>query len=124
MTQKERLIKLISDMQIGGVKLDTHNSCLDYFSNEKLANHLLHNGVIVPPCNVGDKIYFVCGYNMAEYEVYKMEYDCLFWRIYGQNNTYVIEHREFVFFDERIGKTVFLAREEAEKALKEREKYV
>lgn len=115
---RDRLIELIRKSGC----VDTWNYHADEFKEpnpiEELADHLLKNGVIVPPCKVGDTVYFVCGYNMAEYKVYKMEYDCLFWRIYGQNNTYVIEHREFVFFDERIGKTVFLKREEAEKALK------
>lgn len=85
------------------------------------ADALIANGVILPPCWIGDKIYFVCGYNMAEYTIERIEYDLHFWQFHCENPAYSIEHREFSFFDERIGKTVFLTKEDAEKALKERE---
>ena len=82
-----------------------------------IADYLLANGVIVPPCKVGDTLYdiseFVADYacpemyeikdNMMSFEKYKGEYrftyDCCY------------------IYPEEIGKTVFLTREEAEKAL-------
>lgn len=45
MTERERLIELISQVQyMGGLE-------------GKLADHLLSNGVIVPPCKVGQTVY-------------------------------------------------------------------
>lgn len=115
---RERLIELIDRYTEGHLE----NICQPY-GTDGLADYLLENGVVVPPCWIGDKIYFVCGYNIAEYTVERAEYDLIFWQFHCENPHYVIEHREFSFFDERIGKTVFLTREEAEKAaLKEREK--
>ena len=68
----------------------------------------------MPPCWVGDIIFFVCGYNMAEYTIKKVEYDGLFWQFHCENPEYAAGHRFFSFFDERIGKTVFLNRKDAE----------
>ena len=45
---RDRLIKLIKDI--------VH----PYFA-ETLADHLLANGVIVPPCKVGDTVYYLGG---------------------------------------------------------------
>lgn len=72
----------------------------------KLADYLLEHGVVVPQCKVGDTVYQID----AE-RVFKSKVKAF---------VYVTEN---IAFDERaIGKTVFLTREEAEKALKERTK--
>ena len=69
------------------------------------ADHLLANGVIVPPCKVGDKVY---------------QYDTA-GDIYESEITQIVYDTKFIAFDERaIGKTVFLTLEEAENALAER----
>lgn len=84
------------------------------------ADALLENGVIVPPCKVGDTVYipydecngYGCPY-MGDYGNWRCKYK-------GQD-------RCKPFIDERpfelsmlndLGKTVFLSREAAEKALK------
>ena len=65
----------------------------------------LLNGIILPPCRVGDVVYQVD----AE-------------RIYPSVVKAVIYDTDGIAFDERaIGKTVFLTREEAEAKLRERE---
>lgn len=72
---------------------------------EKLADYLLANGVIVPPCKVGDKIYQLD----TAGDIYESEL------------TQIIYNTKGIAFDERaIGKTVFLTKEEAEQALAER----
>ena len=73
---------------------------------EKLAAWLRENGVIVPPCKVGDTVYQIdTAGNIYESKIIKTIYDT-----YG------------IAFDERaIGKSIFLTREEVEKALAERE---
>ena len=63
---------------------------------EYLADYLISNGVVVLPCNVGDTIY----------HLYPM-----------------IADRNGMFRADEINKTVFLTREEAEKALLERKSY-
>ena len=71
------------------------------------------------PCKIGDKMYFVCGSNIAEYEVYKIEYDFMFFRLYGENPNYVIEHREFVAMYPNPSQTIFFTKEQAERKLRE-----
>ena len=46
MTDRERLIELC----------DTNNGWVDEVPAEKFADYLLANGVIVPPCKVGDTV--------------------------------------------------------------------
>ena len=114
---KERLVELISQVQyMGGLEC-------------RLADHLLAEGVIVPPVSiVGQTVYLSWIYDgvkgIACLEVthiitdYKKSYirtdfatdDEGFWEKYNGG--------QFDFED--FGKTVFLTREEAEKALRER----
>lgn len=94
-------------------------------SNHGLADYLLANGVIVLPCAVGDTVYFgCCGYHdSAEIDgVHIDEQGISFtWVQYdvGVDITELWDEGDFDIED--IGKTVFLSREEAEKALAERE---
>ena len=120
MTQKERLVELIKQYMVG---FSTTNC-------EKLAEYLIHNGVIVPPCKVGDTVYFVAGYEtkdcrlihkVIELEVcdVSMSNDGEIWldtvEIMGEGtNDRVLNTLDF-------GIDAFLARKEAEQALKERE---
>lgn len=68
---------------------------------EVIAEYLLANGVIVPPCKVGDKVYQTDGVRVYESTIRNI--------VYETNGT---------AFDERaIGRSIFLTREEAEKAL-------
>lgn len=73
MTDRDRLIELISRVQyLGGLE-------------EKVADYLLANGVIVPPCKVGDTVWIklICGlkednspiFEMEKGQVYKIEVD-------------------------------------------------
>ena len=49
MNSRDRLIELISKVQyMGGLE-------------SKLADYLIENGVIVPPCKVGDTVYYITG---------------------------------------------------------------
>ena len=85
---------------------------------EVVADYLLDNGVIVPPCKVGDTVYSIV--------------EGISFVLVGEVYEYVVGREHFVFRSTRkgyftldfteidIGKTVFLTREEAEKALAER----
>lgn len=120
MTQREKLIRLISDMQDGGNRQGDHVMHTGFISNEKLADYLLHNGVIVPPCKVGDTVWFetykknatVC-VGVQPHKVDRIDVIC----VCDIKNLVETNIREWEF-----GHSVFLTREEAEKALKERGK--
>ncbi|MBO5967682.1 MAG: hypothetical protein J6S14_04185 [Clostridia bacterium] len=96
---------------------------LDRCQIETIADHLIANGVIVPPCKVGDTVYWLNFYNdlmlyrdkyyeaeVTRIVVTKYGVSCVI-RVRGEHATYEIPDVEF-------GKTVFLTREEAEQALK------
>jgi hypothetical protein len=90
---------------------------------EEIADHLLAEGVIVPPCKVGQTVYVVndLTHGIAEGFVSKLEYNRYTtpqeWITVNANDSmfgwYEKKHR----IDRVFGKTVFLTREEAEKAL-------
>ncbi len=64
MTERERLIKLIKHC----------TSCEQCF-DEDIADHLLANGVIVPPCKVGDVVYVIKRCRCGKPENYELQ-DC------------------------------------------------
>ena len=118
MTDRERLAELISKVQyLGGLE-------------QKVADYLLANGVIVPPCKVGDVLYSnvrYSGYYMRQKDA-PYSYKVCFIGIndhkpHGGGFVNVVhENGSMLQFEfSQIGKTVFLTKEEAEKALKERE---
>ena len=92
---RERLIEILSKPIYPKVGVDPA---------EVVADYLLDNGVIVPPCKVGDKVYQTDGTRIYESEVRKIIYDT----------------GHIAFDEDAIGKSVFLSRDEAEKALAER----
>lgn len=111
---RERLIELLekADETVIGFSIDGDIGIL--------ADHLLANGVIVPPVKVGDTVYGIaqpCGGCKAFNEVMTEEYLKMCQKC---DQFEIIE----VAFDYELipewGKTVFLTREEAEKALAER----
>lgn len=133
--QRKRLIELLSQPIFPKIDVDPA---------EIVADYLLDNGVIVPPCKVGDTVYEVSNNTHACH-------DCKYYSdFYGMDaicdkdndiRTYPQYSEEPLcdqqFFDitelqpsidwifshrDRFGKTVFLTREEAEKALAERSK--
>ena len=113
MTDRERLIEKI--------KLSEKQELLDFLTAdldeaidmsggtqfngtvEHLADYLLEHGVIVLPCKVGD---ILCCESAIKGHIAYLKAPDLAW---------IVENREL------FGKEIFLTREEAEKALKERE---
>lgn len=97
---------------------------------EKLADHLLDNDIVVPPCKVGEKVYHIrqttCENIDGSYTL------CEFYRHSGDDlcalpkgkcpHKYriaecIVSMDNLLIVTEKWGKTVFLTREEAEKAL-------
>lgn len=82
-----------------------------------MADYLLAEGVIVPPCKVGQDGYWVTSHGIVPVIFDKI--------LLSVSNEWKVRARYFVketayFLFEDFGKTVFLTREEAEKALAER----
>lgn len=119
---KSRLIELLRD-----ARKNTKGANCDLEREHLFADYLLANGVIVPPCKVGDDVYIPWHYNgtrgIAYFEVTHIIMDCKesyvktdfatddegFWDLCNGGKFY---------FDD-FGKTIFLTKKEAEKALKE-----
>ena len=84
----------------------------------EVADILLENGAIIPPCKVGDKVYLFIDWGY-EIEIEEKEVGAI--SIQGTNDSSKELWEDFrggligTFAD--IGKTVFLTREDAEKAL-------
>ena len=106
--------------------------------SEMVADFLLENGVIVPPVKMGDIVYidnaphnvvhitieedgisYCAKYDCDEYECCK---ECPFAKEISFGEVIMCEGNEYhEFTASDIGKTVFLTREEAEKALAEKD---
>ena len=106
MNDRDRLIELIE--QAEGLKNN------DFPSVEEIADYLLANGVIVPPCKVGDKVYYPSGSFDRIFE--KTVDEILISENESDVGCYIHFASTYMPF-ENIGKTVFLTKEEAEKAL-------
>ena len=124
---RDRLIELIcnikckgEDFRNGGCALRKDERCikidnLDMCMIGCIADHLLANGVIVPPCKVGDTVYSCIG------RPYKVEKITI--KRDQDHMTIVLDSAlsgRLIVYENDFGQIVFLTREEAEKALAER----
>ena len=84
---------------------------------DALANHLLANGVIVPPCKIGTKVYVITSQTSDNRNLYIFE-DVI-------THYYIADNYVVMGFDYHLGvhsgnwDKVFLTKEEAEEKLKE-----
>ena len=161
MTDRDRLIELIDK---GKDTTPCNQGCSEVSctecENRSIADYLLANGVIVPPCKVGDMVYQIkycsCGrpecYEMKHcykkdtkrtpkvidsimlskksgmladnfhwYEKPKSEWKFK-WKPIGTICYKIIQKSFKLEWLTEVGKTIFLTKEEAEKALAERSK--
>ena len=122
---RERLIEILKLGSCPSPYLCDENckyANLERCYEERTADLLLEHGVVLMPCKVGDRLYEVTGRKtVSVYKVraIRVELFSLFieWDIV---EGIVWKSLSGINADE-IGKTVFLTREEAERALKERE---
>ena len=134
MTDRERLIDLIKKAE-KQESIDFFTADLDEAvdmsggtqfngSIEYLADYLISNGVVVMPCKVGDTVYCYDEdlYAILDYRIEQIIFSGGFLTLYSGvccNEDVLLS--DIDFWETDLGKTVFLTREEAEKALKERE---
>ena len=129
MTDRDRLIELI-------VECDKDNEVLDCFnerptkrqSAEIVADYLLANGVIVPPCKVGQTVYIPWrwdgqqGVGFAEVEeikIYDNKNHIMFFIDLESDDEEFEQQYGGWKLDKSIGDTVFLTKEVAEEKLRE-----
>ena len=126
---KDRLVELIKKSRkycnhtdcgnCGRAKFGGFPDCKDI----QLADYLLENGVIVPPCKVGDEVYLVT----PNGKIREINITDIYMEIKPTatvmrlSATFYVDNKPYFFqvspFD--FGKTIFLTREEAEAKLKE-----
>ena len=82
----------------------------DYLYSEQIADHLLDNGIIVPPVKVGQTVYIITEVSKTIIEVAVIGV----WQC-ALNIALITEVG--TIHQNSIGKTVFTSREDAEKAL-------
>ena len=123
MTQKERLADLYVNYYVQedeNKQFWLEDNRVDEYlkpAAEKIADYLLKNGVIVPPCKVGSCIYLISK-NSSVPAVTRID-NVLF---DGDEFQYNMDDDMFFDFSEDdIGKTAFATYKAAEQALKERE---
>lgn len=107
---RDRLIELISQVQyMGGLEC-------------RLADHLIENGVIVPPCYIGQEMWYIRNHYDGRIEIIKGKVSMIqqkadkSWKIRITVNSSVWD-----FTPNEIGTKYFLTREEAERALERSE---
>lgn len=98
---RERLIKLIQTSVDG---------CARHWA-EVIADYLIENGVVVPTIAIDDTVYRI-GQDDRIYE-----WQIAYIHAYKDEIVYIDDSDNYIF-ESDIGKTVFLTREDAERALK------
>lgn len=116
---RDKLIELISQMQDCGEKETDFTTHIR--TNERLADYLIANGVIVPPCKIGDTVYYPA-FGIDRVLLYKV----ISIKLNSKGLYVVCENRlsksQMTHRAIQIGKTIFLTKEEAERALAEKRK--
>lgn len=121
---KDRLIELLDNAVIGrgtyladGTLVDVcGEKAIDKITAIALADYLLANGVIVPPCKVGDIVYAIFE---GKIETLKVVHAIIEESAEGVSKYYDAENKflKMPFAECHIGKSIFLTPEAAEQAL-------
>jgi hypothetical protein len=117
---RDKLIELIRDSHC----VDTWNHYTDDFKEpnpiDELADHLLANGIIVPPCKVGDTVYMIQTLPLIR-GVVELTVENLVIGINPNKCRLYCKHNsgsKDVFYEDSFGRILFFTYEEAEAALK------
>ena len=112
---KERLVELVKSAPYG---LETLG---EYFNKSYIENcivqHLLENGVIVPPCKVGDVVYSVFEDDVIEDEIILIEVTES--AIYLSTCTERYMWVNGYLYSEMLDRKLYITREQAQAKLKE-----
>lgn len=107
---RDRLIELIQN---------SVNGCARHWA-EIIADHLLKNGVIVPPCKVGDTVYYLEGSRILDGTVksFSTIMKDNYFVVYVETKYSLLNVARFGYW--MFGRKIFLTREEAERTLEGR----
>ena len=110
---RERLIEIVKESLLKNIDF-THKLA------ENITDDLLANGVIVPPCKVGDSLWDIRSWansrlSIINRTIEEVKVERIIFDEFGIG----IETEDATYFPEHFGDLIFLTREEAEKALKE-----
>lgn len=88
-------------------------------SYSNIADYLIENGVIVPPCKVGDTVYYLEGSQILDGTVksFSTIMKDNYFVVYVETKYSLLGIERFGYW--MFGKRIFLTREAAERALKE-----
>ena len=119
--QRDRLIELLMNGIVNNLGTVFQENV------EPIADYLIANGVIVPPCKVGDTVYMPWEYGgtrgVAFFDVTFIIFDSqkpyIKTDFDTDDNGFLELCNDGVFYFDDFGKTVFLTKEEAEEKLKE-----
>ena len=106
---------------LGTMSLDDFSE-IDEENTADIADYLLANCIVVPPCKVGDTVYEIV-YSYSNHDIRKIIKKRVVNGIEIGKDGFIALRcgRTVVLFATDIGKSVFLTRDEAEKALKKNE---
>lgn len=126
MTERERLIELLRNQNCHSPMLCDKNckyAHLESCYEDRTADWLLANGVIVPPCKVGD-ITYIFDYEVNNHLESKLRgiAPSIVEAVVIEDEGVWVENEHAKYHITSFGDIIFLTREDAEKALKERSK--
>lgn len=101
---RDRLISLIKDSLFKHIDKSCNLA-------ENIADDLLENGVVVPPCKVGDVVYRIYTRAWIGEDVVREV-------VVSENGVFYVDDKGRMTSCNKFGKTVFLTREDAEAKLK------
>lgn len=122
---RDRLVELMKTANVYDgydcLLCEKPNDYCEYCWAEKLADHLIESGVIVPPCKVGDTVYYLDGSIIVKSKVHCFSFGGRYGDYKGgQIHIYDSDKDNITVKLDDFGKTVFLTKEEAEQKLKEK----
>lgn len=116
---REKLIELIKESKVLAY-CDCHYNDIDYYSKQ-LADYLLKNDIVVLPCKVGDKTFLLLEKTNGGYDIVESKCVRIVGNGYGKYYSMAFDCDEIgntlEFGACDFGRSVFLTKEEAEKAL-------
>ena len=127
MSERENLIELLKNAKKYATSTMAHlniDEAIDISYDDLQSDYLLENGVIVPPVTIGQTVYEIQqDRTLQKWYVYGIiKYDGQEWAAKAKNNKNKWNYIDKTFAFRLFGKTVFLTRKAAEKALKEADK--
>lgn len=111
MNEREKLIELLLQSELEAEELGIFNCHRNEVKAGIVADFLLENGIIVPPCKVGDTVYNI--YFNDDKKTYAIEE---FVAEEVSSERVIVDNGACAIGIEEFGKYAFLNREEAEQA--------